>query len=59
MFLSKLNFKILISRLYIVNIFILFLWVVLPFTFPGEKVFSVGSLTASKEGFIYVFNITL
>jgi len=57
--LSRLNFKALINRLCIVNLFILFLWAILPFSFPGETLFSLGPLNASKEGFLYVLNITL
>ncbi|OGC41902.1 cobalt ECF transporter T component CbiQ [candidate division WOR-3 bacterium RBG_13_43_14] len=56
---SKLKFKILFSRLTIVNIFILFIWFILPFSYPGKIVFHIGSLQASREGLINALEITL
>jgi cobalt/nickel transport system permease protein len=40
----------LVRRLLLVNGFVAFLWVVTPFTHPGEAVFHLGPFTASKEG---------
>jgi len=57
--LSRLHIRLILSRLCVVNIFILFLWLILPFTTPGEKFFSIGRLIASSEGILYVFSITL
>jgi len=47
------------KRLLLVNAFIVFLWVVLPVTYPGKSMFSVGPLTISKEGVILALKITL
>ncbi|KAB1441162.1 cobalt ECF transporter T component CbiQ [Pseudodesulfovibrio senegalensis] len=37
-------------RLIVVNLFIAFLWVFLPFSTPGDAVFAVGPLTATQQG---------
>jgi len=39
-----------LSRLALVNLFIVFLWFFLPFTVPGQTAFSVGPLTGTWEG---------
>jgi len=56
---SRINFIALLKRLYAVNIFILFLWLILPFTIPGRKFLALGALKASYEGIFYTLNITL
>ena len=38
-----------LSRLAVVNTFILFLWLFLPFTFPGEVIHRLGPLEIHKE----------
>lgn len=53
------NFKALLGRLLVINFFILFLWLFLPFSRPGEPAFSIGSFTATLEGIIYSAIITL
>lgn len=58
-FLARLSFFKLLKRLFIVNFFILFLWFFLPFSRPGEPLFSVGPFTASFEGVVYAAIITL
>ncbi len=57
--LSRISFKKLIGRLIVVNTFILVLWIFLPFSYPGDTVFHIGSLKATREGFLYVLSITL
>jgi cobalt/nickel transport system permease protein len=57
--LSRLSLKKLIGRLIVVNTFILLLWIFLPFSYPGDTVFYIGSLKATREGFIYALSITL
>ncbi|MFH1092245.1 MAG: cobalt ECF transporter T component CbiQ [Pseudomonadota bacterium] len=47
------------ARLAVVNLFVLFLWLFLPFSFPGRVVFQLGPLTASYEGLIAALTITL
>jgi len=48
--LAHLNLKKVGTRLLMVNGFIFFLWLILPFTFPGQPAFMVGPLTASRQG---------
>jgi cobalt/nickel transport system permease protein len=56
---SRISFKKLIGRLIVVNTFILLLWIFLPFSYPGDVVFHIGSLKATREGFLYTLSITL
>ena len=56
---ARLNIQKVGFRLMIVNGFILLLWLFLPFTYPGETLFSLGPLNASQEGIIYAALITL
>jgi cobalt/nickel transport system permease protein len=46
-------------RLAVVNGFVLFLWLTLPFTQPGQVLFRLGPLTASAEGVHQALVITL
>jgi cobalt/nickel transport system permease protein len=45
--------------LLLVNGFILLLWILLPFTYPGKPIFSLGPLDASGEGIQYALSITI
>lgn len=56
---TRINIKKLLSRLGVVNIFILILWLFLPFSYPGSAVFAIGPLTATEEGFLFALSITL
>lgn len=56
---TQINMRKLLNRLGVVNIFILFLWLFLPFSHPGNEVFSIGPLTATREGFLLALSITL
>ncbi|NDV22992.1 cobalt ECF transporter T component CbiQ [Desulfovibrio sp. JC022] len=56
---AKLKLKTLLKRLLIVNFFILFLWVFLPFSRPGVPLFNIGPFTATLDGIIYTAIITL
>ena len=56
---ARLDLKRVGWRLLIVNGFILFLWFFLPFTYPGQTLFSFGPFKASEEGIEYVLLITL
>lgn len=56
---ARLPFKAVGRRLMIVNALVLFLWVVVPFTFPGEAAFHIGRLQASREGLAVAAQITL
>jgi cobalt/nickel transport system permease protein len=57
--LARLPLKKVIVRLLVVNSFILFLWFVLPLTYPGDAVFTLGPLSATRQGLIFTGLITL
>ncbi len=57
--LASLPTKELVRRLVPINIFIIFLWFFLPFTFEGEPLFSVGPLVGTHEGVLYATQITI
>jgi cobalt/nickel transport system permease protein len=57
--LARLPLPKVLTRLLVVNSFIVFLWVVLPFTYPGEPVWRVGPLVVTRQGLIFVALITL
>ena len=46
-------------RMAAVNAFVLLLWLVLPFTTPGEPLFHLGALAASAQGCSFSLEITL
>lgn len=48
-----------LKRLLIVNGFIFFLWIVLPFTFPGKSLFSLGPLGYTLEGVVLTARISI
>lgn len=56
---AKLRAKEIISRLVVVNSFIFLLWLMFPFTLPGKIIYTLGSLSISREGINYAFLITL
>ena len=56
---TRINIKKLLNRLGAVNIFILFLWLFLPFSNPGHELLRIGSLTATREGVLFALSITL
>jgi cobalt/nickel transport system permease protein len=46
-------------RLALVNVFVLFLWLFLPFTYPGEIIYSLGPLGITREGILFALLISL
>ncbi|AZO95947.1 cobalt ECF transporter T component CbiQ [Halocella sp. SP3-1] len=56
---AKLDLKAVVQRLFIINAFVLFIWLFIPFTYPGEVLFELGPFLASKEGVSYAIIITL
>ncbi len=56
---ARVDLKSLAIRLAVVNAFILFLWLFLPFTHPGEVIYSVGPLEVHREGVLFALLITL
>jgi cobalt/nickel transport system permease protein len=57
--LARLDIRKVLNRLVVVNVFVLMLWAFLPFTTPGESVFALGPLSASREGLALAGAITL
>ncbi len=55
--LSRLQICQVLKRILTVNYFIVLLVVVMPFTFPGRVLYSLGPLAMSKEGLIYGFTL--
>jgi len=56
---AKLKTREVILRLLVVNSFTLLLWIMLPFTFSGEKIYILNSLDVSREGIKYAFLLTI
>lgn len=56
---AHLDIRKLFIRLVVVNTPILLLWLVLPFTYHGGRVFSIGVFNATHEGLMYVLAITI
>ncbi|MDH5174432.1 MAG: cobalt ECF transporter T component CbiQ [Elusimicrobiota bacterium] len=56
---ARLHMRALLNRLLAVNLFILFLWLILPFSVAGKSIFTIGHLTATSEGISYALTITL
>jgi cobalt/nickel transport system permease protein len=56
---AKLDLKRVFYRLLAINTLTLILWIFLPFSFEGEKVFTLGPFTATREGILYSALITL
>lgn len=56
---AKLDPRKVLVRLAIVNGFILFIWVFLPFTSQGETLYVLGPLTIQREGLMQALLITL
>jgi len=57
--LARLSLKKILVKLLVVNGFILFLWIVLPWTYPGDPVWQLGPLTATRQGIGMTALITL
>ena len=57
--LGRLDIKIVLVRLAIVNTFVFFLWVFLPFSQGGREVFHLGPLTAGTDGIYLALAITI
>jgi len=56
---ARVSLRKVILRLAVVNSFILFLWLFLPFTHTGEIIWSLGPLEIHREGLIFCLLITL
>ncbi len=47
---AKIFSRLLLQRLIVVNVFMMFLWLTLPFSVSGEPILHAGSLSMSREG---------
>lgn len=56
---SKIKPKFLFKKLLMINFFIIIIWIFIPFTFPGEVLFTFGKLSLTAEGINYALKITL
>jgi cobalt/nickel transport system permease protein len=56
---ARISIRKLLRRLVAVNVFIGLLWLCLPFTVPGEILYSLGPLSIYREGIISAFSLTL
>ena len=57
--LTRLSAKTVFYRLLLVNGLILFLWLLIPFSFKGEALFTIGPLVGTREGVLYASRITV
>jgi len=57
--LARLNVREVAKRVAVVNGLVVFFWVVLPLTFPGEMLFHVGPLAVTRSGVFLAAQITL
>ena len=57
--LARLPLRQVLVRLLVVNSFIIFLWVVLPLTYPGDPLWRLGPLTVTRQGVVFTGLITL
>lgn len=58
-FLAQLNLKRTLRRVIAMDMFMIFLVILLPFTTPGESWFTLFGLSASKAGFLHALMILL
>lgn len=56
---AELSLKKVLARLLVINGFIAFLWLFLPFSMPGEAIWSLGPLSATMEGINLSLLITI
>ncbi len=56
---ARVNIKEVLKRMVIVNALIFLLWLVLPFTFPGEVLTRIGSFAIYRPGVMFAAQITL
>ncbi|MEZ4525086.1 MAG: cobalt ECF transporter T component CbiQ [Desulfobacterales bacterium] len=59
LFMARLNLKEVTIRMAAMWGFLLFLWILLPFTFEGEALYRVWKLSLTREGFLLAARISL
>lgn len=57
--LAQLPFRLVVRRLYVVNMFNAILWLILPLTFEGETFYSLWGLHLTEPGLLLSLEITL
>lgn len=57
--LSRIPFRVLVSRMFVFNLFVALLWLLVPWGIPGEKVLAIGPVIVSREGIAYMVALTL
>lgn len=57
--LARLQVREVCKRLAVANGLVVLLWLVIPFTFPGETLFRIGPLHASRQAIVLAAQITL
>lgn len=57
--LARLDMKKVLTRLVVVNTFVGFLWLFLPFTEHGEVIYTLGPLEVYREGVLHALLITI
>jgi len=56
---ARLDLTLVLKRLGVIWGFLLFLWLILPWTIKGEVVFSIGSLGVTREGLLLCAKISI
>jgi cobalt/nickel transport system permease protein len=56
---ARVGVRLVVSRLAVVNGFLVFLWLSVPLTYPGEVVYSLGPLEVTRQGLLYCLLITI
>ncbi len=56
---ARIPVRMVLKRMAVVNLFVLALWLVIPFSTPGRVLFHAGPLSASSQGIRTAFSITL
>jgi len=57
--LSQIPFRALVTRMLVFNLFLVFLWLLIPWGIPGEEVLAAGPVIVSREGIAYMAALTL
>lgn len=57
--LARLSAKHVVYRLLVVNTFVLMLWLILPFSYPGNMLLRIGSFVMTEQGVQYALMLTV
>ncbi len=56
---TRIETGIILKRILIINFFVFFLWLTIPFSYNGSHIFSIGPLKINYEGVIFCLKVTL